>query len=101
MITAKRGTLFYGHTGRYGGFLSEFAYTRNPDMGYVILLNQVNGRAAQKAIRQLLLAYIIPEVPEAAGAAFTEAAQPPAAIAGLLPTDHDGHGYHTIYGETR
>ncbi len=82
MIKSERGHLFYGHGGRYGGFLSEFGYTRILDMGYVILLNNVDGRKAQREIRQLLLDYIIPEEPSEPEAASTEAAQPPATMAG-------------------
>lgn len=47
--------LFYGHNGSYGGFLSEFGYSRNADTGYVILLNNRNASAAIKEIKKLLL----------------------------------------------
>ena len=57
----ENGHLFYGHDGSYGGFLSEFGYSRELDVGYVILLNNRDGNKAIKAIKQELLPYLIPE----------------------------------------
>ncbi|MEB2777825.1 serine hydrolase domain-containing protein [Algoriphagus sp. D3-2-R+10] len=54
----EKGKLFYGHSGRYGGFLSEFAYSRDLDLGFVILLNHVDGGKAIKEIKSLLLAHV-------------------------------------------
>ena len=47
--------LFFGHNGSYGGFLSEFGYSKDADIGYVILINNRNASAALKAIKKLLL----------------------------------------------
>jgi len=54
----ENGHLFYGHTGRYGGFLSEFGYSRELDLGYVILINSADGGKAIKAIKSLLLSSV-------------------------------------------
>ena len=54
----ENGHLFYGHTGRFGGFLSEFGYSRDLNLGYVILINNVDGGKAIKAIKTLLLSSI-------------------------------------------
>ncbi|MEQ8472066.1 MAG: serine hydrolase [Marinoscillum sp.] len=51
----EKGHLFYGHSGRYGGFLSEYGYSRDLDLGYVILLNSSDGGRAIKAIKSVLL----------------------------------------------
>ncbi len=56
--TIENGHLFYGHTGRAGGFLSEFGYSRELNLGYVILINNVDGGKAIKAIKSLLLSSI-------------------------------------------
>ena len=50
--------LFYGHTGRYGGFSSAFGYSRELNLGYVILVNNDEGEKAIKAIKSLLLSSI-------------------------------------------
>lgn len=47
--------IFYGHNGSYGGFLSEFGYSREVGVGYVILINNRNASAAIKEIKKLLL----------------------------------------------
>ena len=54
----EKGHLFYGHSGRYGGFLSEFGYSRDLDIGYVILINNVDGGNAIKAIKSALLSSV-------------------------------------------
>lgn len=54
----ENGNLFYGHSGRYGGFLSEFGYSRELDLGYVILINSVDGGRAIKSIKSVLLSSI-------------------------------------------
>ena len=54
----EKGHLFYGHSGRYGGFLSEFGYSRDLDIGYVILINNVDGGNAIKAIKSVLLSSV-------------------------------------------
>lgn len=54
----ENGYLFYGHSGRAGGFLSEFGYSRELDLGYVIVINSVNGGRAIKAIKSVLLSSI-------------------------------------------
>ena len=62
----EKGRLFYGHDGSYGGFLAEFGYSREMGVGYVILLNNRDGRKAMKEIKQVLLTKILPEkAPEA------------------------------------
>jgi CubicO group peptidase (beta-lactamase class C family) len=48
------GHLFYGHTGRAGGFLSEFGYSRELDIGYVILINNADGSRAIKDIKRAI-----------------------------------------------
>ncbi|MFA0960465.1 serine hydrolase [Roseivirga sp. BDSF3-8] len=53
--TYQKGYLFYGHSGRYGGFLSDFAYSRKAGRGYVILINSSEAGGALKSIRQALL----------------------------------------------
>lgn len=57
----KNERLFYGHDGSYGGFLSEFGYSRELGLGYVILINNRDGNKAIKAIKQELLKDFIPE----------------------------------------
>jgi CubicO group peptidase (beta-lactamase class C family) len=57
----EKGYLFYGHDGSYGGFLSEFGYSRELDVGYVILINNRDGNKAISAIRKELLKDFIPE----------------------------------------
>jgi hypothetical protein len=54
----EKGYHFYGHSGRAGGFLSEFGYSRELDLGYVILINSVDGGKAIKAIKSVLLSSI-------------------------------------------
>lgn len=54
----EKGDLFHGHSGRAGGFLSEFGYSREPGLGYVILINNVDGGKAIKAIKSALLSTI-------------------------------------------
>lgn len=54
----ERGYHFYGHTGRIGGFLSEFGYSRELDLGYVVLINSAEGTKAIKAIKKLLLSFV-------------------------------------------
>jgi CubicO group peptidase (beta-lactamase class C family) len=49
------GHLFYGHTGRIGGFLSEFGYSKELNVGYVILINSAEGNKAIKEIKKELL----------------------------------------------
>jgi len=49
-------TIFYGHNGSYGGFLSEFGYSKKLDIGYVILLNDREASKAIKEIKNALLA---------------------------------------------
>lgn len=58
----ENGHLFYEHNGRFGGFLSEFGYSRELDLGYVILINNGDGGKAIKAIKSLLISSI--ETPE-------------------------------------
>ena len=82
MITAERGHLFYGHDGRYGGFQSAFGYSRELGVGYVILLNNADGRAALKAIRQKLLDTLIPAASVNTKASYSKKIQPEASIAG-------------------
>lgn len=61
--TFEKGNLFYGHSGRAGGFLSEFGYSRNLNLGYIILINNVDGGKAIKAIKSVLLSSIYrPEI---------------------------------------
>ncbi|WP_373515244.1 hypothetical protein [Persicitalea sp.] len=57
----EQGNLFYGHDGSYGGFLSEFGYSREAGVGYVILLNNRDGGKAMKEIKQVLLSMAVPE----------------------------------------
>jgi len=54
----EKGHLFYGHSGRYGGFLSEFGYSRDLDIGYAILINNDNSGNAIKAIKSVLLSSV-------------------------------------------
>ncbi|MGB3179893.1 MAG: serine hydrolase domain-containing protein [Cyclobacteriaceae bacterium] len=58
--TYYNGKLYYGHSGRYGGFQSDFGYSRQTGTGYAILVNQANGRRAVKEIKKLLLADMAP-----------------------------------------
>lgn len=51
--------LFYGHSGSYGGFLSDFGYSRELKKGYVIMLNSSEGNKAIKAIKEVLLRDIV------------------------------------------
>ncbi|MBK6265632.1 beta-lactamase family protein [Marivirga sp. S37H4] len=51
----ENGHLFYGHNGSYGGFLSDFGYSRELGVGYVILLNNRDANKAIKVIKQMLL----------------------------------------------
>lgn len=51
----ENGHLYYGHSGRYGGFLSEFGYSREHNSGYIILINSVSGGKAIKEIKAFLL----------------------------------------------
>lgn len=48
-------TVFYGHNGSYGGFLSGFGYSRDLNIGYVILINDREGSKAIKEIKNELL----------------------------------------------
>lgn len=48
-------TVFYGHNGSYGGFLSEFGYSRKQNIGYVILINDRAGAKAIKEIKNVML----------------------------------------------
>ena len=57
----EHGYLFYGHDGSYGGFLSEFGYSRALEVGYVILINNRDEKKAMKAIKEKLLRYVLPE----------------------------------------
>ena len=50
-ITSERGHKLYSHSGRIGGFLSDFGYTRQGNLGYVILTNSVNSQQAIKKIK--------------------------------------------------
>ncbi|MEO0334581.1 MAG: serine hydrolase domain-containing protein, partial [Bacteroidota bacterium] len=56
----EQGYLFYGHDGSYGGFLSEFGYSRELNVGYVILINNRDRQAAVRAIKETLLSYVLP-----------------------------------------
>lgn len=48
--------IFYGHNGSYGGFLSEFGYSKKQGIGYIILLNDRDASKAIKEIKKELLA---------------------------------------------
>jgi CubicO group peptidase (beta-lactamase class C family) len=52
--TFEKGYLVYGHGGQAGGFVSAFGYSRELDIGYVILLNNRDGNRAIKAIKKEL-----------------------------------------------
>ncbi|AEM70745.1 beta-lactamase [Allomuricauda ruestringensis DSM 13258] len=59
--------IFYGHNGSYGGFLSEFGYSKKQDIGYIILLNDRDASKAIKEIKKELLAsYKVKPEPEPA-----------------------------------
>jgi CubicO group peptidase (beta-lactamase class C family) len=47
--------VFYGHNGSYGGFLSEFGYSREVGIGYIVLINNRDASKAVKEIKNLLL----------------------------------------------
>ncbi|MTI88351.1 MAG: hypothetical protein FH748_10315 [Balneolaceae bacterium] len=49
------GYHFYGHDGSYGGFLSDFGYSTELGIGFVILLNNRDGNDALKEIKKELL----------------------------------------------
>lgn len=48
-------SIFYGHNGSYGGFLSEFGYSKTLNIGYVILINDREASKAIKEIKNVLL----------------------------------------------
>ena len=77
----EHGYLFYGHDGSYGGFLSEFGYSRTLEAGYVILINNRDGKKAMKAIKEELLRYVLPKK-ELKAPLTAHNAAPPNAIAG-------------------
>ena len=54
--------IFYGHNGSYGGFLSEFGYSKKQDIGYIILLNDRDASKAIKEIKSVILAPYLIEV---------------------------------------
>ena len=54
----EKGHRFFGHTGRYGGFLSEFGYSPELGFGYVIQINNVDGKEAIEDIKKVLLSTI-------------------------------------------
>jgi len=56
-LWGKNGYHFYGHTGIAGGFLSEFGYSRELDLGYVVLINSIEGTKAIKGIKKSLLSF--------------------------------------------
>lgn len=56
----EHGYLFYGHTGRYGGFSSEFGYSKEAGVGYIILLNHADGNKAIRKMKQELFGYLPP-----------------------------------------
>ncbi len=73
----ERDHLFYGHDGSYGGFLSEFGYSRKLGIGYVILINNRDERAALEAIKEELLSSVILK-----RAKVLHQANPPTSLAG-------------------
>ena len=79
---SEKGYLFYGHDGRYGGFLSEFGYSRALGVGYVILINNVDGRKAMRDIRQVLLNRMIPDLKLEAKLASSVEAKVPVDVTG-------------------
>ena len=81
--TREDSHLFYGHGGSYGGFLSEFGYSPALGQGYVILLNNRDGRKALKAIKQQLLTHLLPNETAPPGSSSPPLTnEPPASIAG-------------------
>ena len=62
MQKLEKGHVFIGHTGQYGGFSSEFGYSKALNFGYLVLLNQRDGSKAIEEIKERLL----PDFPAAA-----------------------------------
>ena len=53
--TLEKKQHFVGHTGQYGGFVSEYGYSEDLDFGYLILLNSRDGGKAIREIKQQLI----------------------------------------------
>lgn len=54
-IKNENGHVFYGHDGRYVSYLSEFGYSRDLGIGYVILLNNGDAGKALKSVKKEIL----------------------------------------------
>ena len=68
--TLEKNQHFIGHTGQYGGFISEFGYSEELDFGYLILLNSRDGGKAIREIKKRI-------IPEREDATATPAAYVP------------------------
>ncbi|MEM9830389.1 MAG: serine hydrolase domain-containing protein [Bacteroidota bacterium] len=78
----EQGHLFYGHDGSYGGFLSEFGYSRELNFGYVILINNRDGQAAVRAVKETLLSYVLSPISSRNNFSDTTSISPPSSLAG-------------------
>ncbi|WKN42576.1 serine hydrolase domain-containing protein [Tunicatimonas pelagia] len=78
----EQGHLFYGHDGSYGGFLSEFGYSRELNIGYIILINHRDGQAALRAVKEALLSYALPPTSSKNSFSDTPSISSPSSLAG-------------------
>lgn len=58
MSRLEKGHIFKGHNGLYGGFLSDFGYSEELNIGYIILLNNRDGNDTIEEIKSELLSHI-------------------------------------------